>query len=152
MKALITTIAILTTMTAQGQLDYMKIRDTVCPQICGFRDSIDLEKIYPKMLLLRPNQINKDLQEFYHDLAVIEYELYIVKGDTNYLRLAANSNVKAFEYDPEHKIGLWNAAFAFGHLGDCEKMWYYLNLYQETISKRKWKTDEQIGYLQSYCD
>ena len=64
------TLFVFTTFFSSAQLDYLKIKDSVCPpkNFCGFRDSSDLAIIYPMMLSLDTNQITNGIVEYYDDL------------------------------------------------------------------------------------
>lgn len=137
--------------TAQKKIDYWKIRDDLRPPLCGFRDSLSTTEVYANLLALDTTTIKKHIGQYYRDLSEMEYLLCMYRHDTTMMRNSALNSVKAIYHESKSQTALWSAAFCFGHLGECEKMRYYLNLYRERIPK-KYHSQEQIALLEQECD
>ena len=154
MKTLFTGVFIFLGLYGNSQkLDYRKMRDTICPPICGWRDSLSLSEIVPRMLALDTNMLTKDSRsEFFDDLAHQEFMLFAYTLDSNYLRSSANHSSKATYNDPKSYGNYWNTAFAYSMLNECEKMRYWLAQYKERTPRKYLRGQlEQIGYLEEKC-
>jgi hypothetical protein len=155
MKCLVLFSFVIFVSTSFAQkLDYLKMKDTICPPICGWRDSLSLTEIRSGMLALDTNRLtNESLSYYFDDLAGIEYELFAYTLDSNLIENSAWHNVRATAYDPESYFVYWNAAFAYGMLRECEKMKYYLTLFKEKCPRKYMDKEQkkQIVYLEQKC-
>lgn len=155
MKYLITVcFTIVTAASFSQKLDYLKIKDTIYPASCGWRDSLSITEIRPKMLSLDTNELTqKSRYSYFVDLADIEYQLFAYTRDSSMIEQSAIHSAAAASCDPESYGMYWNTAFAYGLLGECDKMKYYLTLYKEKCPARHMKKNEkkQIYYLQQRC-
>ncbi|TSJ41298.1 hypothetical protein [Fluviicola chungangensis] len=153
MKKIVVILFISLSKLSIAQLDYKAMKDTICPSVCGIRDSITLSEIYPKLLNLDTNQISEGLADYYIDLSNIQYELCLRNhSDTAMLRLSLISAEKALYHSPRNIEMLWNAGFFYRVLGDCEKALYYLKRYGEACPKKYWKDNkDQIALLLGHC-
>lgn len=156
MKALFTCVIAFSCFCCTAQkLDYRKMKDTICPPLCGWRDSVTLVEIIPKLLAIDTNQLHrKSLSAYFDDLAMIEYELYAYTLDTSLIRTSAEHSALAAKYNPKLYGAYWNAAFAFGMLQDCEKMNLYLSLYKKKVPRRfiDESDKEQMRALEAKCN
>jgi len=136
-----------------AQIDYSKIKDSVCPgkNFCGFRDSADLAMIYPMMMSLDTTKITNGIAEYYHDLWEVEYELYARRhADTVFLRRCVNSAIRGLYHDPKNYSMAWDAALGYARFKECDKALYYMNIYAETCPRRYWDK-QQNGYFLYSC-
>jgi len=140
--------------TAQ-KLDYRKMRDTICPPICGWRDSLSLTEIIPNMLAVDTNLLTrKSISRFYEDFASVEYQLFAYTLDSACMENSAKYSAMAAYHDPKNYSANWNAAYSYGVIHDCEKMRLYLDRYLEGIPKKYHNegSKEQVGFLRARCE
>lgn len=153
MKKLLTLAFTSALLSAAGQkkIDYMKIRDDIRPPLCGPRDSLSTTEVYARLLALDTNTIGKNLYQYYDDRQEMEYLLCAHQHDTAMMRKSAESAEKGLYHMPSSASCLWSAAFAYGWLGECEKMEHHLGLYVERVKKRYRTSDVQVERLRAHC-
>jgi hypothetical protein len=151
MKISLTLITIILSVSGQNKIDYMTIRDSIRPPLCGPRDSLGTTEVYERLLTLDTNTIGKNLYQYYDDRQEMEYLLCAHWHDTTMMRKSAESAEKGLYHHPSSASCLWSAAFAYGWLGECEKMEYYLGLYVERVKKRYRTSDVQVERLRAHC-
>ncbi len=136
-----------------AQLDYLNVKDTVCPNICGFRDSTTLSEIYYKLLHLDTSQFSQGLAVYYADLSAVQYELCLRnKTDKTLLSLSLASAEKSLVHHPNDIGMLWNVGFFYKTLGNCEMALIYLKKYGEVCPKKYWKENkDQIQLFLDHC-
>jgi hypothetical protein len=135
------------------QYDYLAIRDTIRPALCGWRDSLSLTEIVPKMLALDTNILTTETRyNFFSDLAMEEYMYYGYMLDTNLLNNSIRHNQMALYHRPEAFSCYWDIAICYSLLGDCDNKLYWLALYEQHLPRRflKKRRDE-IAFQRQKC-
>lgn len=153
MKKILLPIFICLTKFTIAQLDYNKMKDTICPSFCGIRDSITLSEIYPKLLSLDTTKVSTGLDKYYSDLSDVQYEMCLRnKSDKSMLKLSLASAEKSLYHNPENIEMLWNVGFYYKTFGNCERALYYLEKYGEICPKKYWKDNkDQISLFLISC-
>ncbi len=154
-KTILILFLVFQSLMTWAQLDYKQMKDTICPSLCGIRDSSLVKEIYTKLLSLDTTKITAGMADYYDDLSHVQYDLCLWnEDDSTYMRLSLQSTEKSLFHDP-NRIGMvWNAAFGYTVFKDCDKTHYYLRRYYEVCPKKYWKNKaqkEQIGILLSMC-
>lgn len=138
-----------------SQLDYRKMKDTICPSLCGIRDSSLVRDIYIKLQGIDTTKITSGLAQYYEDLSHVQYDLCLWNDeDSTYMRMSLQNTEKSLFHDPNNIGMLWNASFGYTVFKDCDKTHYYLNRYFIACPKKYWKEKaqkEQIGILLMMC-
>ena len=155
MKTLFTGVFIFLGLYGNSQkLDYRKMRDTICPPICGWRDSLSLTEIKPNMLAVDTNMLTrKSISRYYEDFASVEFQLFAYTLDSTCMENSAKYSALAAYHNPKNYHAYWNAAYSYGVIHDCEKMKHYLALYLEGIPKKYYNEDskKKVGLLIARC-
>lgn len=154
-KTLLALIFICSTSVTFSQLDYLKMKDTICPTVCGILDSSEIARIYDVLLNLDTTRISYGMAQYYNDLSFFQYDLGLRNDEDNtFMRLHIQSTEKSLYHDPNNDQMLWNAALSYvgEDFRDCEKAQYYLNRYSEVSPKKYWKDKkDQIAIFLMWC-
>jgi len=131
--------------------NYLKSRDELYNPACGWRDSLTAAEVTASMRKVDTSRIRRNIDLYYTDLAMVEYQLYAHTMDTAILRSAANHSVIAVRHNPKSGSGLWSAASNFQRLGECDRTNYYLDLYEQRVKEKYRISREQIAILRAKC-
>lgn len=138
-----------------AQSDYLQIKDTLCPAVCGIRDSSEVVRIYNALLNLDTTKITSGIAQYYNDLSFFQYDLGLRNDeDTTFMRLHIHNTEKSLYHDPNNDQMLWNAALSYvgEDFRDCEKAQYYLMRYYEVCPRKYWKDKkDQIAIFLMWC-
>ena len=137
-----------------SQLDYRKMKDTICPSHCGYLDSATLHLNFSRLTALDTALISEGISDYYFDLAELytEFALANESNDTVFRRLALATVEKYLIYEPRDAGMIWNAAFDNIALGNCDRAHYYLTRFKETAYRKELKEmKEQVKIALIFC-
>lgn len=144
MKQILFTLFFFTSFFSKSQDDYLKMKDTICPSLCGIRDSSEVARIYNVLLNLDTTKITSGMANYYEDLSHVQYDLCLYNNeDSTYMRMSLHSTEKSLYHNPNSINMLWNAAFGYSVFFECEKVSYYLMRFKKALPKK---------YLKEYKD
>ena len=137
MKVVFYALLILTStfVTAQ-KVDYLKVRDDLVALNCdGPLDSSDVYSTIRRLEEFDTLTIRKNIHVYYEDLAV-KYWLASGGKDNEYLRKSIRAGRASLYHKPKNTKSLWNLAFAYGSVKDCETAKYYFDQYDKYLPQR----------------
>lgn len=125
-------------LPAHSQHDYlqMPIQDSVLE--CGNRDSFKTLRLIQLMQSINTDSITSNKQVYYKDLGMCYYNLFIMKSDTSFLRLAIREYDRSIKQDSTYYYSYWNAAVSYYILNDCKHCNAYLQKYMALAPKKNW--------------
>lgn len=154
-KILILPLFLFYSFFSHSQLDYLKMKDTICPAVCGIRDSSEVVRIYNALLNLDTTKISFGMALYYDDLSYFQYDLSLRNNeDSTLMRMHIQSAEKSLYHDPNNEHMIWSAASGYAGFRECERTHYYLWRYYEVCPKKFWRQKdkkEQIAILLLFC-
>jgi hypothetical protein len=136
-KVIFYSLLFLTSTFIQAQkVDYLKVRDDLVTLTCGgSKDSADVFGSIRRLEAFDTMTIRKNIHVYYEDLAV-NYWLASGGRDNVYLRKSIWAYHASLYHIPNNTKSLWNLAFAYGSMKDCEKAKYYFDQYDQYLPQR----------------
>ena len=129
-------IFLTSTSIAAQKVDYLKVRDDLVTLTCAdSRDSAEVFATIRRLEEFDTLTIRKNIHVYYEDLAV---NYWLVSGgkDNVYLRKSIRADQASLYHKPNNTKSLWNLAFAYGSMKDCEKANYYFDMYDKYLPQR----------------
>lgn len=125
--------------SAFSQQDYLKmdIQDSVLE--CGNRDSAKTIRLIGRLVAINPATIDSNRHIYFKDLGMCYYNMFILKQDTSYLRLAIKQYDLSIEADSAYDQPYWNAAISLFILHECIKSKEYMNKYLALVTHKQRK-------------
>lgn len=136
--------------------NYLKYRDGLLSPACGkVPDSSEIFTVIQKMENFDTTYINKNMQMYYEDLGLYYY-LASSFGDETYFYKAIPAFNSALFHQTNSEKALWNLAFLYGFLHECEKAKVYFATYRQYYPKvfnsesRAQQEKELLAHCESY--
>ena len=115
--------------------NYLKFRDELLSPSCGkVHDSAEVFTIIQRLENFDTTSINKNLHIYYEDLGHY-YWLASSRGGEIYFYKAIPVLNLALNHKPNSQKALWNLAFIYGFLHECEKAKAYFATYHQYYPK-----------------
>jgi hypothetical protein len=136
MKVVFCLILLCISIELQAQSkNYLKYRDELLNPACGkIHDSTEVFTIIQHLENFDTSSINKNLQVYYEDLGYY-YWLASSLGGEIYFYKAIPVLSSALYHQPNSQKALWNLAFVYGFLHECEKAKAYFATYYRYYPK-----------------
>jgi hypothetical protein len=129
--------------------DYKIYRKQNQHPTCTVLDSVIVNQILNELLVIDTNQFDANLDDYYQDLGMAYYQVYISRQDTTLLRNALSTYLKIKEFTG---TDYWNMMHIHCILGECQKGNEYLQLYREvTTMEIPISKEEEILRIQRKC-
>ena len=142
MKIVINIFLFIFSCCVNGQkVDYLDIRDEVVILSCnGPIDSADVFNTIQKLEAVDTTTLRKNIHVYYEDMGV-KYWLASSGKNRSYLEKSIRANRAALYHRPKDTKALWNLAFAYAVMQDCEKARYYFKLHKDYLPQRFWNEE-----------
>ena len=132
-----------------GTDDYKVYRESQLKLSCTPQDSATISTKLIQLQLLDTTQFTKNMDAYYQDLGWAFYRSFPLYKDSILLQKSISSYLKQKELSSND---LWNIAFIYYQLNECDKGADYLERYLHvTPSKIKRNNKEQIARMKKRC-
>ncbi len=132
-----------------GTDDYKVYRESQLKLSCTAQDSATIITKLMQLQLLDTTQFTKNMDAYYQDLGWAFYRAFPLYKDSILLQKSISSYLKQKELSSND---LWNIAFIYNRLNECDKGAEYLERYlRVTPSKIKRNNKEQIARMKKRC-
>ncbi|MFM6994385.1 MAG: hypothetical protein ACKOWO_04615 [Sediminibacterium sp.] len=129
--------------------DYKIYREQKQHPTCTVLDSASVNEILNELLVIDTNQFDTNLDDYYQDLGMAYYQVYLSRKDTTLLRNSIETYSKIKTYT---NLDYWNMMHIHSILGECQKGAYYLGLYRATTPlELQTPNEEEISRIQRKC-
>ena len=139
-----------TTSIFSQKLDYRDIRFSLFLLPCGTPDSFSVMKSIQNLESFDTTQIGKHMNEYYTDLAICYFLLSNGKESQYYLNASNKANRSALYHKSDDSKALWNCAFGYYRLDDCDTGKNYMDLYKKHTKEKYWDKEEMTN-LEKRC-
>jgi hypothetical protein len=128
--------------------DYKVYQQAHQPLGCQIMDSVLFEKSLQELLALDTNQFSQNLDLYHRDLAQAYISVWMYSAQEQDIRRAtvALQSIKDLKWGD-----LYNLAYNFIQLNECEQGLRYLNRYLAETPKEYWMPHMDIWFLQNAC-
>jgi len=132
MKIILFLISLSISFGLQAQKrDYKKVRDEILSPACKtVLDSSEVFGTIQRLEEMDTNIVRKNLHVYYEDLGQY-YWLASGKGNNNYLNRAVDALHSALYHQPHSRKALWDLAFVYGFLYECDTARAYFKEYHK---------------------
>ena len=132
-----------------GTDDYKVYRESQLKLSCTPQDSATISTKLIQLQLLDTTQFMKNMDAYYQDLGWAFYRSFPLYKDSILLQKSISSYLKQKELSSND---LWNIAFSYYQLNECDKGAEYLERYRElTPPKIKRRKKQQIARMKKGC-
>jgi hypothetical protein len=132
-----------------GTDDYKVYRDSQLKLSCTLQDSATISTKLIQLQLLDTTQFTKNMDAYYQDLGWAFYRAFPLYKDSILLQKSISSYLKQKELSSND---LWNIAFTYYLLNECDNGAEYLERYRRvTPSKIKRSKKKQIARMKKRC-
>jgi hypothetical protein len=126
------------------------MRDSLLVQLCGIPDSATVILIHDQLQKVDTGRIDKNLHEYLKDVAWNYYLMFLHDKDSTNLQSSVAWYERARMIKPKDAQTLWNCAFDYALLSNCDKATAMLQQYLK-VQKKKFIDDKQVNYLRERC-
>ena len=113
------------------KVDYLKVRDELVVLTCGGpKDSADVFESIRRLEAFDTSIIKRNINRYYEDLGTY---YWLVSGlhDNVYTKKAISAFKSALYHEPHSRKALWDLAFAYGIIHECETAKIYFAEYHK---------------------
>jgi hypothetical protein len=118
---------------------------------CTQVDSLQLAETRQRLEQYDTTKITENIHLYYKDLGWCYYRLYLTYKQDYYLTLSVQAYEKCVAHKPDYGPALWDLAFEYGLLKNCEKSRLFLEKYLTNTPLEYQQKEEQIKSLKGKC-
>lgn len=135
---------------SQGR-DYKIDRKQITSLSCGPVDSIQLADTRKSLENVDTTTISENIHLYYKDLGWCYYRFYLKYNQIYFLEMSVIAYEKCIAHQPDYGPALWDLAFEYAHLKNCEKSKKHLDKYLKIRAKEFQQKEDQIISLRNKC-